>query len=395
MAEMNKKILLISSNSSSRGGGERYLIFMASGLIEIGCTVHVLLSSEPYMDGWAEEISNIGAYVHRLSLKGLVRRPLRFVQALMDIRQRRLISKFCASLQPDLILVNQQYDEDGLEYIAGALASNVCQVAGVIHMPMAKGKNDRPLGRLRGALLGFWYANSKHTIVFTSAGACSEFFSYYRIKRNAYIVSSGLPLADKNIRVNIRSATQKDSIKLERKPEGALKVIGVACQFVEQKNIHGLISVWLDLLESQTITRLLLIGDGPQRREIEQRLAAVDRDLWEITGWTAEYRQYLCELDLFVMPSLFESMPLALVEAAGLGVSCIVSGFNGAAEIASRASWVYVLDKNTSTALFEAIQDRLADNVNLPTSDDLDAYRSYFSTKRMAKDFIDTMSKVN
>ena len=44
-----KKILLISSNSSSRGGGERYLVFLARGLRRLNYEVHALLSDVNYI----------------------------------------------------------------------------------------------------------------------------------------------------------------------------------------------------------------------------------------------------------------------------------------------------------------------------------------------------------
>ena len=45
----NLKVLLISSNSSSRGGGERYLVYLARGLRQKGLDVEILLSSSNNM----------------------------------------------------------------------------------------------------------------------------------------------------------------------------------------------------------------------------------------------------------------------------------------------------------------------------------------------------------
>ena len=104
------KVLLISSNSSPRGGGEKYLVFMASGLLARGCSVDVLLSDANYMDGWAADLCKCGASVHRLGLVGLRDRKLRFLQSMFAFGQQRKIAAFCRELAPDYILVNQQYD---------------------------------------------------------------------------------------------------------------------------------------------------------------------------------------------------------------------------------------------------------------------------------------------
>ena len=88
------KILLISSNSSGRGGGERYLVFLSLGLIQLGCDVEVLISNHSYMDGWEEELRLVGALVRRAPLIGLRDRPLRFVQSIFDNKQKKLLPKF-------------------------------------------------------------------------------------------------------------------------------------------------------------------------------------------------------------------------------------------------------------------------------------------------------------
>ena len=146
--------LLISSNSSGRGGGERYLVFLTKGLHEKGCEVHALLSDVDYMDGWAKSLNEEGAVVHRHPLKSLSQRPLRFFQSTRDSIQIETVSAFCRRIAPDAILVNQQYDEDGLDYLMGALKAEVAPVAGVMHMPMTGTKDNRPFGRLRGSILG-------------------------------------------------------------------------------------------------------------------------------------------------------------------------------------------------------------------------------------------------
>ena len=120
-----KRLLLISSNSSGRGGGERYLVYLAQGLRLLNCEVHVLLSTATYMDDWAKKLTLEGAEVHRRNLLGLCSRPLRFVQSITDKKQHSKIAEVCKAVAPDAIIANQQYDEDGLDYLMGALMANM------------------------------------------------------------------------------------------------------------------------------------------------------------------------------------------------------------------------------------------------------------------------------
>ena len=188
--DSRKKILLVSSNSSGRGGGERYLVFLSRGLRELGCEVHALLSDISYMNCWAESLAAEGVIVHRRSLKGLSQRPLRFVQALVDKAQIEAVSSHCRIIEPAGIVVNQQYDEDGLDYLTGALESGIAPVAGVMHMPMTSGKNKRRFGWLRGKVLTAWYRKHHYRLILVSEGAQREFEAYYDAPRPTAVINN-------------------------------------------------------------------------------------------------------------------------------------------------------------------------------------------------------------
>jgi glycosyltransferase involved in cell wall biosynthesis len=69
--------------------------------------------------------------------------------------------------------------------------------------------------------------------------------------------------------------------------------------------------------------RAIIVGDGPERGALEhlaRELGVGSR--MEITGWTDDPRAYLARFDVFAMPSRFEGLPLALLEA--MHASCPV-----------------------------------------------------------------------
>lgn len=372
------RVLLISSNSSGRGGGERYLVFLAQGLRELGIEVHALLSSQAYMDGWAKDLQDAGASVHRVALKGLSQRRLRFVQSVLDKAQQRAVAHVCADVRPDAILVNQQYDEDGLDYLAGALQSGVAPVVGVMHMPMTATKNQRPFGRLRGWYLSRWYARHPYQLVLVSQGAQAEFEDYYPRPRPTWVINNGVPLD--------AVSGVGDGATGSRSAE---PVIGFVGQFVAQKNLQALVQAWLAMRQSGLACRLLLVGDGPDRVALEQQLkAAAPDDSWRITGWMSQPETLLNQMDVFVLCSHFEGLPLSLVEAAARGIPCVVTPFNGASDVAGKAHWVRVAQDHSQAALQTALQATLRARDQMPaaTRAELDTFRGYFSIRRMAAD---------
>jgi len=382
---MKKRLLLISSNSSGRGGGERYLVYLTQGLHLLNCEVHVLLSTVSYMDDWAKALTAEGAQVHRRDLLGLRDRSLRFVQSMLDKRQQLKIAEVCKGIAPDAILVNQQYDEDGLDYLAGALMSGVAPVGGTMHMPMTADKDKRPLGRWRGKLLHQWYEKHPYSLIFVSEGSQREFESYYKYSRPTNVVHYGCPFAENCLLPEVSTS----NLSLPKAWMKNQPIIGFVGQFVGQKNLQLLVDGWQWALQQGVETRLLLVGDGPERDAIEKRLAnTVPRHLWHITGWTEHPETYLSVIDIYAMTSHFEGLPLALIEAVGRGLPAIVTNFNGAADVAKRANWVTVVTDKRPEFIGRKIIE-LIPNLPLIKKQSIDsnkAFQDYFLIQRMASD---------
>lgn len=372
------RILLVSSNSSDRGGGERYLDYLTKGLRLLGTEVHILLSDHSYMDGWAKMFAGSGAVIHRAPLRGLRHRRLRFVQSIADRSQQRRIAEICRAIAPDGILVNQQYDEDALDYIAGAVQAGCGPVIATLHMPMTADKDARPLGSLRGRLLRRWYAASPHRILYISKGGQAEFENYYGLRNRGRIVHHGTTFAD--YRRTPRPRTQAEPV-----------TIGFVGQFVPQKHLELLARGWLLAQQRDSRMRLLLVGDGPDRSLVEGILAQAPRDTWRISGWVSDPMELLPGIDIYTMTSHFEGLPLALIEAAGMGLPAAVTPFNGAEDIAARAPWVRTIAAATPDAVADCFL-RMAgelESLERVAAENLDAFRGYFSLERMARDTMD------
>lgn len=383
------KILLISSNSSPRGGGEKYLVFMAAGLRQNGCQVEALLSAADYMDGWARELTAAGATVHRLPLTALRDRKLRFVQSMLAFSQQRQIAGFCREIKPDYILVNQQYDEDSLDYIRGAQLAGTAMVASILHLPMTRAKNARPLGRLRGWLMRWWYSRYAPLMLFSTIDSRHEFFDYYRLSLPSDVLLSGVPLDRKLPEMSeVRRRLSDPWIDAAFAAPARLPVIGVACQFVPQKNLPVLAAAFVRCNAETPRCRLLLIGDGPERPRLESILKGVPPELYHITGWGDKYADYLYCLDLFVMPSCFESTPLALVESVGHGTPALIARFNGSTELIAAAKYVSVWEGKDDdiVSLAAAIGQKLdrLEQDRQTGEEQRGEYCDYFSPSQMA-----------
>ncbi|MBF0132886.1 MAG: TIGR03088 family PEP-CTERM/XrtA system glycosyltransferase [Magnetococcales bacterium] len=106
--------------------------------------------------------------------------------------------------------------------------------------------------------------------------------------------------------------------------------------------------------------RLVLMGDGPQRQEIESlahHLNVTDK-LW-ITGWRDDIAQLLRCLDLFVLPSLAEGTPLTILEAMATGLPIIATRVGGVADLLTEGHTGTLVPPGDPNALAQAILTHL------------------------------------
>lgn len=103
-------------------------------------------------------------------------------------------------------------------------------------------------------------------------------------------------------------------------------VIGNIARFNEVKNHVFLIDIFLEIYQLNKNAVLLLLGDGSLRALIEEKadkLGLKDRVIF--TGVVDNPHEYLQAMDVFLFPSLYEGLPLSLIEAQTSGLHCITS----------------------------------------------------------------------
>ncbi|MGG0966476.1 Putative glycosyltransferase EpsF [Bacillus subtilis] len=104
-------------------------------------------------------------------------------------------------------------------------------------------------------------------------------------------------------------------------------IIGHVARFHEVKNHAFLLKLAAHLKERGVRFQLVLAGDGPLRGEIEEE-ARRQNLLSDVLFLGTEERihELMRTFDVFVMPSLYEGLPVVLVEAQASGLPCIISG---------------------------------------------------------------------
>lgn len=103
-------------------------------------------------------------------------------------------------------------------------------------------------------------------------------------------------------------------------------VLGHAGHLAPVKNQAFLIRLMPELLKRRPETKLLLLGEGDDRPMLEAlvRELALEQSVL-LPGSVSNVNEYLNALDLFLFPSLYEGMPLSILEAQANGLPCLLS----------------------------------------------------------------------
>ena len=118
---------------------------------------------------------------------------------------------------------------------------------------------------------------------------------------------------------------RRRALRKELGVEGRL-VIGHVGRFHPQKNHSFLLDVFQCVHQQFPRSTLLLVGDGELRREVIEKAVALGvADDVILTGNRNDVPDLLGAMDRFAFPSLFEGLPVTLIEAQAAGLPCLIS----------------------------------------------------------------------
>jgi glycosyltransferase involved in cell wall biosynthesis len=123
-----------------------------------------------------------------------------------------------------------------------------------------------------------------------------------------------------------------------------------------QKNFPNLIHAFAKLRQTQN-ARLLILGEGSERKRLASLIAEVGLDLAvSLPGFVTNPAAYMAKAALFAMSSSWEGMPVSLIEAMALGLPVVSTDCpSGPAEILDGGKYGELVPMNDSSALAGAL----------------------------------------
>jgi glycosyltransferase involved in cell wall biosynthesis len=244
-----------------------------------------------------------------------------------------------AAARPDIVQVNLPVPAAEQYTVLAALTVPGVRVVAVEHLPMATG--SRPARVLKRAM-----ARRLAAHLAVGSGAAREIERLCGLPSGSVQpVPNGIPDLPAG-----RSGYDRG-----RWPGF---VVGAVGRLHPQKGFDVLVRAVGQLPD----VRLVLVGDGPERGALE-RLADMlgMRSRLTVTGWTDEPRAYLPSFDAVAVPSRFEGLPLALLEAMLAGRAVVATGVGSMPDAVLDGTTGLVVPVNDAPALAAALRRLLAD----------------------------------
>ena len=155
-----------------------------------------------------------------------------------------------------------------------------------------------------------------------------------------------------------------DDSFLSHPPTPIPSTLHLACvgRLCEQKGQLLLVEAVAQLVAEGLNLKLLLVGDGPLRGEIEALIA--HRHLQshiEITGWAsnAEVRRHILAARAMVLPSFAEGLPVVIMEALALGRPVVTTYVAGIPELVEPGVCGWLVPPGSVESLKRALRELL------------------------------------
>lgn len=228
----------------------------------------------------------------------------------LDVSMVPKLTRIMKAEKPDAVHTH-------LDVIKYAVAA--AKLAGIkrcVHTIHTVAKQDAE-GYLQKLVNGFYFRHGWSVPVALSLEIQKTICEFYRMDEQCVpVVFNGIYL-DKY--------TAKTDYSLGAEP--ILLHIG---RFDTPKNHSGLLRAFARLLQEHPNCRLELVGDGDLRPELEEQIRKLGISSRVVLhGMQSNVVPFLQKADVFVLPSVYEGMPMTIIEAMGTGLPIVASDVGG------------------------------------------------------------------
>ena len=141
------------------------------------------------------------------------------------------------------------------------------------------------------------------------------------------------------------------------------KIIFSAGRLDAQKGFDLLIEVAALAKSNHPEWKIVIAGEGKLKEELHKKSTELQvSDMAHFIGFSDQIPSLLQASDIFALPSRYEGMPNALLEAMAMGKASVATSVNGAPELVEDGISGYLVESENVTQLHDRIEQLLADD---------------------------------
>lgn len=133
-------------------------------------------------------------------------------------------------------------------------------------------------------------------------------------------------------------------------------LIGFVGRLTEQKGIEHLLEAAERLCKKYQDIAFILVGEGDLRQQLEHQAATLGLSRVMFVGYQRDIPRFLEMFDMFVLPSLWEGLPVSVLEAMAAARPVVATGVSGTQEVVEEGVTGYLVEPRN----VQQLEDRLA-----------------------------------
>lgn len=320
-------------------GSERHLLTLLPGLARAGVDLSMLVLEEPGTpaDDFCEAVAAQGIPADRLTITGHI-----------DPSLLNSLTATIKAARPDIVHTHLLHAD-----LYGQLAA---RRAGVPHT-LSSRHNDNPFRRNPILKMMNRLAMRRADRLIVISGALAEF---------ATQVEGIPPERVVTVRYGLEPLTyppgQRERVRAEWNIPADAPLVGFFGRLVDQKGVDVLLRAWGGLQEDYPAARLVIVGDGVLRAELESLADALGVCGSVIfAGWQSDASLLMPACDVLTMPSRWEGFGLVALETMSAARPLVASRVSALPEIVDDLHTGLLVPPGDPDALAEAIGGLLAD----------------------------------
>lgn len=193
-------------------------------------------------------------------------------------------------------------------------------------------------------------------------------------KSKVPVIYNGIPL-------------EKCMLKNDYNIKGTAKILHIG-RYTMAKNHFKMIEALVEVHKQYPNIQVTFLGDGELKKDVKNYIGKFNASSFiNMAGTTDSVYPYLRDTDIFILPSIYEGMPMTLIEAMGTACPIIASNVGGIPNMIDNSSGVLI--KPDVIGIKSAILDLLTNKLKRETIAKNALKKSEsFSSKNMAKEYI-------